>query len=109
MAIIGAVELLVTPEILHQKATDVENYVRVMQQRFETMKTLVEKSSGYWEGDAGDMHRKNYEEQLENIEFVLKRLNEHPIDLRAIAQKYSETELKVEETIIQALPGDVLL
>lgn len=109
MAIIGTVELLVTPEILHQKAAEVEKYVKIMQQRFDNMKTLVEKSSGYWEGDAGDMHRKNYGEQKEDIEGVLKRMNEHPVDLRVIAQKYSETELKVEEVIIQALPGDVLI
>ncbi|MGL5436038.1 MAG: WXG100 family type VII secretion target [Lachnospiraceae bacterium] len=108
MAIIGTVELLVTPEVLHQKATEVEDYVKMMQQRFDTMNILVEKSSGYWEGDAGDMHRKNYDEQLDNIEFVLKRLHEHPVDLRVIAQKYSDTELKVEEAIIQALPGNVL-
>ena len=40
-------------------------------------------------------------------EVILKRLAEHPADLRVIAQTYSDTELKIEE-VIQSLPGDVL-
>ncbi len=107
MVIIGAVELLVTPDVLNQKAVEVEKNISNMRQRFDTMKTLVEKSKGYWIGEAGDMHRQNYSEQQDNIDQVLNRLSEHPIDLRSIAQTYSATELKVEN-IIQSLPGDVL-
>ena len=107
MAIAGAVELLVTPEVLNQKAVEVEKNVANMRTHFENMRTLVEKSKGYWVGQAGDMHRQNYTEQQENIEQILKRLAEHPADLRVIAQTYSDTELKIEE-VIQSLPGDVL-
>lgn len=108
MAITGSVELLVTPEVLHKKATEVENHVKAMKTRFDNMKMLVDKSNGYWIGEAGDMHRKNYTDQMENIDQILRRLGEHPGDLRTIAQTYSDTELKIEETIIQELPGDVL-
>ncbi len=108
MAIIGNVELLVTPEILNQKASDVEKKVANMRRRFENMKTLVEKSKGYWEGEAGDQHRQNYSDQADSIEMVLKRLGEHPGDLRSIAQTYSASELKIESAIIQELPGNVL-
>jgi hypothetical protein len=45
---------------------------------------------------------------VENIELVLKRLAEHPVDLRTIAQTYSETELKIADVIVPELPGDVL-
>ena len=107
MAIAGAVELLVTPEVLNQKAVEVEKNVANMRTHFENMRTLVEKSKGYWVGEAGDMHRQNYTEQQENIEQILQRLAEHPADLRVIAQTYSDTELKIEE-VIQSLPGDVL-
>lgn len=107
MAIAGGVELLVTPEVLNQKAVEVEKNVAAMRTHFETMRTLVEKSKGYWVGEAGDMHRQNYTEQQENIEQILRRLAEHPADLRAIAQTYSETELRIED-VIESLPGDVL-
>ena len=48
MAIVGAVELLVTPDVLNQKAVEVEKNINNMRQRFDAMKTLVEKSKGYW-------------------------------------------------------------
>ena len=44
MAIVGAVELLVTPDVLNQKAVEVEKNINNMRQRFDAMKTLVEKS-----------------------------------------------------------------
>jgi WXG100 family type VII secretion target len=108
MAILGDVELLVTPEQLNNKAAEVEKNVANMRTRFDNMKRLIDKSQNYWIGDAGDMHRQNYADQVENIELVLKRLAEHPEDLRAIAQTYSETELKIADVIVPELPGDVL-
>ena len=69
--------------------------------------TLVDKSSGYWIGEAGEMHRKNYADQKDNIDTILRRLSEHPGDLRAIAQTYTTVELKTQE-IAANLPGDVL-
>lgn len=108
MAIMGSVELLVTPEILNQKAGEVEKNVANMRRRFENMKTLVEKSKGYWIGEAGDQHRQNYSDQAESIDTVLRRLGEHPGDLRTIAQTYTATELKIEDIIVQELPGNVL-
>ncbi len=106
--IIGSVELRVTPEQLNIKAGEVEKHVAQMKAHFETMKSLVEKSSAYWVGEAGDLHRNNYEEQIENIEVMIRRLNEHPGDLRTIAQTYTDVELRVNESIIQELPGNVL-
>lgn len=107
MAIIGSVELLVTPEQLNVKAGEVEKLVANMRTRFENMKTLVEKSSGYWVGEAGDLHRQNYANQKDNIDNILRRLAEHPGDLRTIAQTYTTVELKTQE-IAANLPGDVL-
>ena len=108
MAISGSVELLVTPEVLNHQATEVEKNVSNMRKKFETMKTLVEKSKGYWIGDVGDMHRKNYADQADNIDVMLRRLGEHPGDLRAIAQTYTASELSIQQSIISELPGDVL-
>lgn len=108
MAIMGSVELLVTPEVLNRKAGEVEKNVANMRQRFENMKTLVEKSRGYWNGEAGEQHRQNYVDQEASIDTVLRRLGEHPGDLRNIAQTYTIAELKIEESIIQELPGNVL-
>lgn len=105
--ILGGVQLRVKPEALNEKAVAVENNVRKMKSAFEDIKATVEKSSTYWIGEAGELHRKNYEAQVEDIDVILRRLDEHPGDLRAIAQTYTTAELKAEERI-EELPGNVL-
>ncbi len=107
MAIQGGVELLVTPEVLNSKASEVERDVKDMRQRFDAMDTLIKKSSSYWIGEAGDMYRQNYESQVPEIERMLGVLSQHPQDLRAIAQTYTDVELK-NAGIAQELPGDLL-
>lgn len=108
MAIVGSVELLVTPEILVQKADDVEKKVTDMKNCFDRMGMLIDRSKSYWLGEAGDQHRKNYSEQQKNVNDILHRWNEHPRDLRVIAQTYLTTEKNIQQVIIQELPGDLL-
>jgi WXG100 family type VII secretion target len=102
------VSLKVTPEILTSKSTEVANKVRTMTTHFEELKGLVDKTKGYWLGEAGDQHRQMYEDLVSDIEEILKRLGEHPVDLVTIAQKYSDVELKIQQDIA-ALPGDIIV
>ena len=106
--ITGHVTLKVTPEVLTSKSTEVANRVNKMKTYFNDLKTLMEKTSAYWEGEAGDKHRQMYKDLLDEVDEILRRLGEHPVDLVTIAQKYSDVELKIQEEI-QSLPGDILL
>lgn len=107
--LVGAdVSLKVTPEILTSKSTEVANKVSAMKNHFEDLKALVDKTKSYWVGEAGDKHRKMYEDLLADIEEILKRLGEHPVELVAIAQKYTDVELKIQQEIA-TLPGDVIV
>lgn len=105
---VGAVELKVTPEQLIEKSEVVKNQIRSVRNHFDQLQTLVNKSQGYWIGDAGDLYRKTYKDQEDNVERILNRLAEHPMDLIAIARNYTDMEAQVDQ-IIQSLPGDVLL
>lgn len=102
------VSLKVTPEILTSKSTEVANKVRSMTQHFQDLKEITEKTKGYWQGEAGDKHRKLYADLVPDIEEILKRLGEHPVDLVTIAQKYTDVELKIQQDIA-ALPSDVIV
>lgn len=108
MAGLGQVTLKVTPEVLTAKSTEVANKVNSMRRHFDDLKALIDKTSGYWIGEAGDKHRKMYQDLESDVEEILKRLGEHPVDLVTIAQKYSDVELKIEQEI-QSLPSDVIL
>ena len=106
--ITGHVTLKVTPEVLTSKSSEVANRVTKMKTYFDDLKALMEKTSAYWEGEAGDKHRQMYKDLIEEVDEILRRLGEHPVDLVTIAQKYSDVELKIQEEI-QALPGDILV
>lgn len=103
-----SVSFKVTPEVLTAKSADAAKSVNAMRRHFEQLRGLVDKTRGYWCGEAGDKHREMYYGLDEDTEEILRRLGEHPVDLVAIAQKYSDTELKIQQEI-EELPGDVII
>lgn len=103
-----SVTIKVTPEILTAKSSEVANKVKAMQTHFDEMEELVNKTKGYWLGEAADKHRQMYADLSDEIEEILKRLSEHPVDLVAIAQRYSAVELKIQQEI-KELPSDVIV
>ncbi len=107
MAIIGDVHIKVSTEALHDKAQTVSKSISDMANCFEQLETIVNRTSYYWIGEAGDLHRKMYREQKENVEEMIKRLKEHPGDLMTIAQNYQAADAAVTQ-IANALSGDVI-
>ena len=107
MAIGGDVLIKVKPEVLVEKSHDVSADIRKMASCFENLERIINRTSYYWIGEAGDMHRKLYQEQKENVDEMMRRLKEHPQDLLTIAQNYVQTETSVEE-IANQLSGDVI-
>jgi len=74
---------------------------------FDNLNTSISRTKTYWIGEAGDAHRKAYEDQKADIDEILRRLEEHPRDLVSIAQTYTDTELEIEE-YISSLPSDLI-
>lgn len=107
MATIGEVELRVSPEVLQQKAEEVSGEIRKMADRFDEMEQIVNRTSYYWIGEAGDLHRKLYKEQKETVDEMIKRLREHPDDLLMIAQRYIGME-QAAAAVANQLSGDVI-
>lgn len=103
----GAVTFKVTPEALEQKANTVSSKITSMQREFQNMKNTVTKSSSYWIGDAGDLHRKVFSDKQSDINEIFLRLKEYVTDLQAIAKVYTNTENEVKN-VIQALQEDVI-
>ncbi|MBQ8982070.1 MAG: WXG100 family type VII secretion target [Lachnospiraceae bacterium] len=100
-------KLKVTPEVMRQKATAVDQHITKIQNEFESIRLLIDRTKGYWIGEAGDAHRKKYKEYDPDIEQILKRLREHVRDLNQMAGVYADTEHEVRE-IAESLPADVI-
>lgn len=108
MAITGQVEIKVTTEELVNKADSVTTYIGKVSSSFDKIAELMKKTENYWIGDAGDLHRKIYNDEKANIEEMFRRLKEHPQDLKAIAGVYTEAE-KAIVNIANELPGDLIV
>ena len=107
MMITGAVQIKVNSAVLNDKAQTVSRQIRNMESCFEQLDTIVNRTSYYWIGEAGDRHRALYREQKPHVEEMMKRLKEHPADLQAIAQNYGMAEFAVQ-SIAAELPDDVI-
>lgn len=107
MAISGQVVLKVTPEQLLAKAETTKNNISKLSGSFEKISSIIEKTKNYWIGEAGDLHRKLYTDENEEIQEMFARLLEHPTDLELIAKNYLNVEDVVENLALE-LPGDVI-
>lgn len=108
MAGIGSVTVKVTPEVLVTQAEEVRRLGKDMQNRFHNLQNTIERTRGYWIGDAGELHRKLYDEQKDNVNQMLRRLLEHPDDLLAISENYKAAErTNVESATV--LSADVIV
>jgi WXG100 family type VII secretion target len=108
MAIVGGTTIKVNTQVLLNKADDADNSINQMKNCFEELEKIINRTSYYWIGEAGDKHRNIYNSQKDTIDEMLKRLKEHPRDLKTIAQQYESVEMAVQE-ISNELPGDVIV
>lgn len=107
MAIGGNVIIKVNPEVLAQKSGEVSEDIKKLSACFDELERIVNRTNYYWIGEAGDMHRRLYQEQKGNVDEMMRRLREHPRDLLDIARKYIDVE-GIVGTIADELSGDVI-
>lgn len=92
MNITGDVTIKVRPADLRQKAAEVSDRIEKVTALFAEAERLVQSTRGYWIGEAGEAHRREYLEQRDNITEILRRLRVHPTDLLKISGNYIEGE-----------------
>ena len=99
--------LKVDAGIMISKANEVEQKVREMKAQFSEMERMINESAGHWYGEAGDLHRSLYNNKKGDIDTIVSRLAQHPVNLREAARIYAG--LASENELIQsALPSDVI-
>lgn len=93
---------------LETRAEAAEQKIQSVRSRFEKIQQTVAKSRAYWEGDANDAHRREYQEYQDEIEEALSRFQENVTDLRRIAGIYQEAVTATEQLGMD-LPMDVII
>lgn len=100
-------KLKVDPATLKTKAQEVQGQIDTFEKKWNQMAGVIEKTKGYWVGEASNLHQKQYEEYKADVERIIKMLKEHPVDLMKMAGVYEEHEAKAV-ALAQSLSGDVI-
>ncbi len=99
--------ITVTPEEMVSAASELSGYVSTMNECFQQMKNTMAQTEGYWVGEAGEAHRKLYQEQVAKTEEIIARYTEHVRDLNAMAGVYTEAE-QTAQNLADELPMSIL-
>ncbi|MBS6395829.1 MAG: WXG100 family type VII secretion target [Clostridiales bacterium] len=97
----------ISTEQLAQASGDIGKKVKDLRSAFEEMTDAVNRTNGYWLGEAGEAHRKAYRQMQSGQEEILRRLSEQAVDLAQIAGIWETAEQEVRE-LNQSLPDDVI-
>ncbi|MFT3952522.1 MAG: WXG100 family type VII secretion target [Oscillospiraceae bacterium] len=99
--------LRVSTEAMAKAQQTFEQRIIEMQTSFDSIETAMNRTNGYWKGDAGDKFRNIYQAMKTKVTDHLAHLNEHKIDLAAMAATYTQAETAAE-TIAEALPASII-
>ena len=98
----------ISTERLAQASGDIGRKVNELKAAFEEMTDVVNRTNSYWLGEAGEAHRKAYQQMQPHQEEVLNRLKEQVSDLIQIAGIWETAEQEIGE-LNQSLPDDVIV
>lgn len=102
------ITIRVSTEELMEASQQVQSSLNDMNSRFSSIAQAVNRSNGYWQGEAAENHRRVYQEMSKTVEEIMARLGEHVTDLQNMGQVYADSETEVTE-MSSALPSDVII
>ena len=103
----AGMEFSVTPQELIQKAEAMEQAIVSLKKDYADLKSLINRTSGYWIGGGGDSCRRMFMDRQEELEEMLERMRDHPEKLLNIAVVYRSGEEKIVQEHMR-LPVDFL-
>ena len=101
--------LKVSTSKLTSTANQFQNYGNQVKNITTQMTNTVNQLTGsVWSGDAANAYRKKFNSLQDDINRMVKMINEHVTDLNAMAQQY-ETVEKANISLGNSLSGDVII
>lgn len=104
----AGIQLKVSTDVLKTKAGEISGQIRNVENNWNRIHDLIQNSKSYWKGEASDKHRKFLKQNNEDMKKLLKRLQEHPVDLQKMAGIYVEAEAEAAQ-VSSSLPDDVIV
>lgn len=100
--------LKVTPEVLKSMAGEIEKQIGDISNQFNLIGSDISGTRSFWEGEASDTHKSQYDGLKDDINEAVNRLRNHPVNLLQMAGLYTETESNIQ-AVAQSLQEDVIV
>lgn len=97
----------VTPEQLGAQAEVLQSLIASLRTSFQSTDNCVQRSKFYWQGEAAEAHREQYDAATSEVEELLSTLESYVTRLNTIAGNYSQTESDLAGAL-SSLPEDVI-
>lgn len=97
------IEIIVNTEEILQEAECVSERTKKMEQYFQNISDAVNRSQGYWQGDAAEEHRRMYQNCLGDIQEIVSFFYSNAESLRKIARNYNN-EAAEDTRMVEDLP-----
>lgn len=97
MTSFGNISLTVSPQRMYETASGIEAKIADSKKDFEAMIQMAAATSAYWEGDAAEGSRKQFEKQNENFQKLISNLSNYVTELRVITSIYESNESMTTE------------
>lgn len=94
----AVINLTVDADKLVSRAKSVSETVSRMRKDFENLNNAMTGTKRYWQGRAGDSHRKLYSDQIREIQEILSDMQKYPEDILKMADLYKKYETKNIQT-----------
>lgn len=94
---------------LDTKASELSDCIRLLKINFEEMYERISSTANYWQGDAAEKYRSEFNSKKTDIETSVARLLEHVTDLRVMAGVYRDAEKDNIDITEQYLEDDVIV
>ena len=100
--------LKVTPARLRSTSESFRSTSQHIQRMTQSMTNIVNQLSGsIWSGDAADAYKRKFGQLQDDINRMVKMINEHVTDLNAMAGEYERVE-NANKTLVNSLKDDVI-
>ncbi len=98
----------VTPAILVSASSDISRSTDRIKSALTEMSSMVQRTAGYWTGDAAGLHRALFEDQVPKMEEIVARFVGQADRLKQIAGNYNAVA-QTTKAIVEELPSDVIV
>ena len=101
------IRLKVNTDQIKKQAVIVSDEIRETERTWKMIQGKFESSQKYWVGEASKKHQRYIKKAIVEVDHLLKRMKEHPVDLLKMASIYDKAE-RGARSVSGKLPNSVI-